>query len=160
MPSVELDLPLDEIKRLYVDEGWTTYGIARIFDCAPGTISSRLKAMGISPRDSSKVLGALSNEERARRYLADATAQQAPEGRDVKGDCLISNNGTDKAGYGKVGVGGKTLKAHRFIYKALVDPDLPDEVKLDHLCRVTACINPDHLEPVSLLHWLSYRYRG
>jgi hypothetical protein len=28
--------------------------------------------------------------------------------------------------------------------------DLPDELTIDHLCRVRACCNPDHLEPVSV----------
>jgi hypothetical protein len=33
-------------------------------------------------------------------------------------------------------------------YEMLVGP-VPDGLELDHLCRVPACVNPDHLEPVT-----------
>lgn len=38
--------------------------------------------------------------------------------------------------------------AHRHAYELLVGP-IPDGHQLDHLCRVRACVNPDHLEPVT-----------
>jgi hypothetical protein len=41
-------------------------------------------------------------------------------------------------------------RAHRVCYKLLEKPDLKSEESLDHLCRNKACINPDHLEIVSL----------
>jgi hypothetical protein len=37
---------------------------------------------------------------------------------------------------------------HRFAYEALVGP-IPEGLQLDHLCRNTRCVNPDHLEPVT-----------
>jgi hypothetical protein len=51
-------------------------------------------------------------------------------------------------GYGKVKVNGLQVVSHRASYEALVGP-IPDGMQLDHLCRNRACINPDHLEPVS-----------
>lgn len=39
--------------------------------------------------------------------------------------------------------------AHRWSYEHFVGP-IPDGLTLDHLCRVTMCVNPDHLEPVTL----------
>lgn len=42
----------------------------------------------------------------------------------------------------------KMLMAHRLAYvwaKGLI----PVELELDHLCRVTRCVNPDHLEAVT-----------
>jgi len=51
-------------------------------------------------------------------------------------------------GYGTVKYDGKVRKAHRVGYEALVAP-IPDGLDLDHLCRVRACVNPDHLEPVT-----------
>lgn len=38
--------------------------------------------------------------------------------------------------------------AHRFVYELLVGP-VPEGLQIDHLCRNTLCVNPDHLEPVS-----------
>ena len=51
-------------------------------------------------------------------------------------------------GYGQIGAGGKTLRAHRVAYEMLVGP-IPEGLQLDHLCRVTLCVNPNHLEPVT-----------
>lgn len=39
--------------------------------------------------------------------------------------------------------------AHRSFYKVIVNADLSDDLVLDHLCRNTLCVNPDHLEPVT-----------
>jgi hypothetical protein len=38
--------------------------------------------------------------------------------------------------------------AHRFYYIELRGP-IPAGLDLDHLCRIRACVNPDHLEPVT-----------
>lgn len=52
-------------------------------------------------------------------------------------------------GYKKIRLGGKTVLAHRALYKALVGP-VPDELDMDHLCRDRACVNVfQHLEPVT-----------
>lgn len=45
---------------------------------------------------------------------------------------------------------GKTQLAHRAFYKHHVGP-IPDGLVLDHLCRVITCVNPVHLEAVTLL---------
>jgi hypothetical protein len=37
---------------------------------------------------------------------------------------------------------------HRVVWEILVGP-IPAGADMDHLCRVRACCNPDHLEPVS-----------
>lgn len=43
---------------------------------------------------------------------------------------------------------GKLL-AHRLSYEINVGP-IPDGLVIDHLCMVTRCVNPTHLEPVTL----------
>ena len=51
-------------------------------------------------------------------------------------------------GYGKLRVDGKKTYAHRYAYELLIGP-IPGGLGLDHLCRVPACCNPTHLEPVT-----------
>jgi hypothetical protein len=52
-------------------------------------------------------------------------------------------------GYGLTGVGKGKYLAHRVSYSTFVGP-IPAGLTLDHLCRNRACVNPDHLEPVTM----------
>ena len=51
-------------------------------------------------------------------------------------------------GYGQFYYKGKPRGAHRVSYQLYVG-EIPEGLVLDHLCRVTNCVNPDHLEPVT-----------
>lgn len=52
-------------------------------------------------------------------------------------------------GYGRVWDGKRSVVAHRFSYEFFVG-DIPPGLQIDHLCRNTNCVNPDHLEAVTL----------
>lgn len=43
----------------------------------------------------------------------------------------------------------RTYRAHRWYYEQAHGP-IPDGLTLDHLCSQRACVNPDHMESVSL----------
>lgn len=53
-------------------------------------------------------------------------------------------------GYGLIGIERiRTNKlTHRVVYEALVGT-IPVGLVIDHLCRNRACVNPDHMEPVT-----------
>ncbi len=56
-------------------------------------------------------------------------------------------------GYSSVRHEGESLRGHRLAYKLMVDPNLPDELVIDHVvargCISKACWNPSHLEAVT-----------
>lgn len=58
-----------------------------------------------------------------------------------------ANNGPGNR-YGRFSFDGRLARAHRLSYEWTVGP-IPDGLVLDHLCRVTLCVNPAHLEPVT-----------
>lgn len=68
--------------------------------------------------------------------------------KEPDGGCWRWTGRIDSAGYGRVRVNMRTAGAHRAIYEELVGP-IPEGAELDHLCRNRACVNPDHLEPVT-----------
>lgn len=67
------------------------------------------------------------------------------------GECWEWALARNRQGYGvyNLGNGNGMYLAHRVSYTAFVGP-IPDGLVIDHLCRNTACINPAHLEPVSV----------
>lgn len=63
-------------------------------------------------------------------------------------DCWIWQGGKKGDGYGSLFWNGRAQPAHRVFYEELLAP-IPEGLVLDHLCRVPACVNPLHLEPVT-----------
>lgn len=78
-----------------------------------------------------------------------------PEHRPDLGPCWLwlglLNPGT---GYGRLHRSNteapRVLNAHAYSYILARGP-VPKGCELDHLCRVRACVNPDHLDPVTHL---------
>lgn len=63
--------------------------------------------------------------------------------------CWLWRKRIDGGGYGRFSCGGRYVSAHRWSYERLIGP-IPFGLHLDHLCRTRACVNPAHLEPVTL----------
>ena len=62
--------------------------------------------------------------------------------------CWERNVAPTTRGYTQIRVRGVQMMAHRVAYE-LERGSIPHGLVIDHLCRNTACVNPDHLEPVS-----------
>jgi hypothetical protein len=68
-----------------------------------------------------------------------------------EGECWIWMGTKSGKGYGQYRdkERGRYSPAHRFAYELLVVGPIPEGLTIDHLCRNRACVNPDHMEPVT-----------
>lgn len=64
-----------------------------------------------------------------------------------QGPCWIWQKLLTPDGYARISVHRNNRRAHRVYYEHYVGP-IPEGKQIDHLCRVRACVNPWHLEPV------------
>jgi len=67
---------------------------------------------------------------------------------DPNSGCWIWQRSLTPQGYGHLTINNKQVLAHRFLY-VQQNGYLSDNYELDHLCSNKACVNPNHLEPVS-----------
>lgn len=112
----------------------------------PGTVeprTSRPRRVGDATGSGSStteesVVEKIPERQRAHEYWEQRTYRD--------GDCWRWSQYRDRDGYGRFGRGHL---AHREAYKALVGP-IPQGLTLDHLCRNRDCVNPAHLEPVTI----------
>lgn len=65
-----------------------------------------------------------------------------------QGDCLVWTGALVGNGYAQFSVDGRHTYVHRWAWEALNGP-IPEGLELDHLCRNRACVEPNHLEPVT-----------
>ena len=56
----------------------------------------------------------------------------------------------NRQGYGRfLGSSQKAVSAHRWAYEHLIGP-IPNGLTIDHLCRNRSCVNPAHMEAVTI----------
>ncbi len=55
----------------------------------------------------------------------------------------------DRGGYARLNINYVSENAHRVLY-TLIKGNIPSGLTIDHLCKIRHCINPEHLEPVTL----------
>lgn len=84
----------------------------------------------------------------ANRWINTTPDQRFDAKVEVMGDCWMWRSWIGGYGYGKFRLNGKTISAHRYAYMRR-HGSVPSGLILDHLCRNRACVNPDHLEPVT-----------
>lgn len=84
---------------------------------------------------------AMTYDERALARL-DAKISKVASG------CWLWMGSGGGSNYGKMQFRGRIVQAHRASYELHRGP-IPVGFELDHLCRVRACVNPAHLEPVT-----------
>lgn len=80
------------------------------------------------------------NRRKKHRYVELATGHATP--------CWIWQLAIGADGYGRVRDDHRMVLAHRYHYERQRGA-ITDGGVLDHLCRVRACVNPDHLEMVT-----------
>lgn len=79
------------------------------------------------------------------------TVRRFPDGRvEMQGDgCWIWRGAVNSSGYGEVRVGEVQRRAHRVMFEFFYGP-IPNDLTVDHLCRVPQCVNPLHMELVTV----------
>ena len=66
----------------------------------------------------------------------------------LKGNCFVWQGRKSTKGYGRICVKSREEQVHRVAYEVFGFV-IPEGKQLDHLCRVRACWNPLHLDPVT-----------
>ncbi len=64
-------------------------------------------------------------------------------------DCWNWTHQRSSDGYPRLWDGARKVQAHRFSYEYFIGP-IPNGLTIDHLCRNRGCVNPYHLEPVTI----------
>lgn len=76
--------------------------------------------------------------------------------QEIRNRTVVSDSGfwewsgrLSSEGYGVVSFKGRDIYVHRMAYESAIEPIAP-KMTIDHLCRNRRCVNPEHLEMVSI----------
>lgn len=64
-------------------------------------------------------------------------------------ECWVWMGAVNNHGYGSMYLNRHTQLVHRIAYESAFGP-IPKGLTVDHLCRIRSCVNPAHMELVSL----------
>jgi hypothetical protein len=64
--------------------------------------------------------------------------------------CWLWNHSCSGDGYGTLRYQRRRVSAHRLFYELANRTTIPKELTVDHLCRVPTCVNPSHMEIVTM----------
>lgn len=67
----------------------------------------------------------------------------------ISNECWSWGGYTTKSGYGRITINRKEVYAHRLLYE-IYKGIIPEGLQIDHLCLNPICVNPKHLEAVTL----------
>lgn len=74
----------------------------------------------------------------------DSQLQRTESGCHIWKGYSVKSNGLESHRYGRLGVNGKKVLAHRFAWEQYRGP-IPEGMCVLHRCDVTLCCNPEHL---------------
>lgn len=80
--------------------------------------------------------------------MKTAEERFAEKWREDQNGCHVWTAKKNAEGYGYFWLGGRDRRAHRIAWEWAKGP-ITEGRQLDHLCRNRACVNVDHLEPVT-----------
>ncbi|MCZ4602978.1 HNH endonuclease signature motif containing protein [Streptomyces sp. Lzd4kr] len=83
------------------------------------------------------------------KRLAGTPLERIQAMTDRTGECWLWTGRLNRDGYAELKLAGRRQMAHRVAYETHVGA-IPEGLQLDHLCRVRHCVNPAHLEPVTI----------
>jgi hypothetical protein len=93
---------------------------------------------------------ACAGQLRERRKRPDPARYLAARSKAPNANGCIEWKGRTQFGYGRAQYAGRQVQAHILAWEIHKGP-VPEGLDLDHLCRNRRCLNPLHLEPVTLV---------
>lgn len=95
-----------------------------------------------------KTLFAVNSTQRVRGTRPRISCDESECPRPELGSCHVFRGCLSSDGYGSVGLNGKSVSVHRYIWEC-ENGDIPDGLEIDHQCMNKSCCNIDHLRLVT-----------